>query len=165
MLNMRVLRNLTTAVLFGSSLQAAVVVSPTVTPAGINSVYDYELFNTEPLEMIGLDLLFPTEPQAIAAPLGWISSRTTVSSSYLVQWFAAAAGVAPGTSLSGFAVELASDPGAVPFNAIDAALNVIQGVTTTAPIPEPGTNMLVGAAFAFLLAGAFPKHRFRTVRM
>jgi hypothetical protein len=158
MLKMRVLRNLMTAVLFGSSLQAAVVVSPTVTPAGSNSVYDYTLFNTEPVEIIGLEILFPIEAQSIASPLGWTSNQTPVASSYLVQWFASGTGVTSGASLSGFAVELASNPGSVPFTAYDEELNGIEGVTAAA-IPEPRTNMLVGAAFGLLLMSSFSKVR------
>jgi hypothetical protein len=141
------------------SAQAAVILTPTITPSGENSSYDYTVFNTEPLGIILLELELPVNPVAVEAPTDWTSNTFSTGSSYFVQWVSTVSEIAPNSSLSGFVVVAAADSGPVPFNATDIEFNMTSGITTGPAIPIPEPSMMLPALLA-LTAGFLIRRKY-----
>lgn len=78
-------------------------------------------------------------------------------------------GIAPGNTASGFSVSFnwsgAGTPGSQPFDIVDTLtfLTIASGITTSssgAPIPEPGTLMLLGSGITGITGLSFLRRRF-----
>lgn len=126
------------------SMQAAVIVTPSVTSSGGNYTYNFTVFNGEIQPMIWFQLALPSDPAAVDSPSGWITSSSAASGQTMVQWLSSSSAydIAPSQSLAGFLVTGSFAPAAFEFEARDPNFNPYPGSTVVpgqASVPEPST--------------------------
>lgn len=125
------------------SMQAAVMVTPSVTSSGGNYTYNFNVFNGESQPLIWFQLALPSSPISVDSPSGWITSSAASGGQTMVQWLSSSSAydILPSQSLAGFLVTGSFAPAVFAFEARDSGFTSYPGTTAPgqASVPEPST--------------------------
>ena len=82
------------------AVNAAVVVTPTVTTVAGGFEYDYTVANSGTLGIIRFQLTLSSSPTSVTAPTDWIFNTFVSGADTLVEWASASEEIASGASLA-----------------------------------------------------------------
>lgn len=145
----------------GAARADLVTVIPTVTPNGSLYHYDYAITNNAPedLAIVSIPVLpGPDTIQNLSTPAGFLGSFD--SGLGFVDFLGDLDVFAQGTTLSGFMFDSPFAPGPSVFQALSVSGTSFVG-STSAPVPEPGSFALMGAAAS---TGLYALRRHRAAR-
>lgn len=142
------------AILLVSSLATASSVSVDSTVSGTPGayIYNYEIENQSPVNLLAFSLVFSGDFTDILSPNGWVvGTGSPAPGENLIQWFSTDVpfDVTAFGTLAGFGFKSASGPGAVSFSILDDDFNEFDGqatgpIASATSVPEPASLILLG---------------------